>query len=68
MEGRRAWAFDDTIQHEAWNRSDQLRAILIFDAMESGISTQSNASCCCRFMRSLPRRTRRRRAPSTSAK
>lgn len=26
-----AWAFDDTIQHEAWNRSDQLRAILIFD-------------------------------------
>lgn len=27
----RAWAFDDTIEHEAWNRSDQLRAILIFD-------------------------------------
>lgn len=26
-----AWAFDDTIDHEAWNRSDQLRAILIFD-------------------------------------
>ncbi|TCQ05673.1 aspartyl/asparaginyl beta-hydroxylase [Sphingomonas sp. PP-CC-3A-396] len=26
-----AWAFDDTIEHEAWNRSDQLRAILIFD-------------------------------------
>lgn len=27
----RAWVFDDTIEHEAWNRSDQLRAILIFD-------------------------------------
>ncbi|HEX9946866.1 MAG TPA: aspartyl/asparaginyl beta-hydroxylase domain-containing protein [Allosphingosinicella sp.] len=27
----RAWAFDDTIEHEAWNRSDGLRAILIFD-------------------------------------
>ena len=27
----RAWAFDDTIEHEAWNRSDALRAILIFD-------------------------------------
>ncbi|MEA3009758.1 MAG: aspartate beta-hydroxylase [Sphingomonadales bacterium] len=27
----RAWAFDDTIEHEAWNRSDQPRAILIFD-------------------------------------
>jgi aspartate beta-hydroxylase len=26
-----AWAFDDTIEHEAWNRSDRLRAILIFD-------------------------------------
>lgn len=26
-----AWAFDDTIDHEAWNRSDRMRAILIFD-------------------------------------
>lgn len=26
-----AWAFDDTIEHEAWNRSCSLRAILIFD-------------------------------------
>jgi aspartate beta-hydroxylase len=26
-----AFAFDDTIEHEAWNRSDRLRAILIFD-------------------------------------
>ena len=27
----RAFAFDDTIDHEAWNNSDQPRAILIFD-------------------------------------
>jgi len=27
-----AWGFDDTIEHEAWNRSDQTRAILIVDA------------------------------------
>jgi aspartate beta-hydroxylase len=27
----RAWIFDDTIDHEAWNRSDAARAILIFD-------------------------------------
>ena len=27
-----AFAFDDTIEHEAWNDSDQLRAVLIFDA------------------------------------
>jgi aspartate beta-hydroxylase len=26
-----AWVFDDTIEHEAWNRSDQTRVILIFD-------------------------------------
>jgi aspartate beta-hydroxylase len=26
-----AWAFDDTIEHEAWNDSDQPRLILIFD-------------------------------------
>ena len=27
----RAWVFDDTMQHEAWNDSDVPRAILIFD-------------------------------------
>lgn len=26
-----AWAFDDTIEHEAWNDADELRTILIFD-------------------------------------
>jgi aspartyl/asparaginyl beta-hydroxylase (cupin superfamily) len=26
-----AWAFDDTIEHEAWNDSDSLRAVLILD-------------------------------------
>lgn len=27
----KAWVFDDTIEHEAWNDSDHLRAILMFD-------------------------------------
>jgi aspartate beta-hydroxylase len=27
----KAWVFDDTIEHEAWNPSDTPRAILIFD-------------------------------------
>ncbi len=27
----RAWVFDDTIEHEAWNMSDKLRVVLIFD-------------------------------------
>ncbi len=26
-----AWVFDDTIEHEAWNDSDQARVILIID-------------------------------------
>jgi aspartyl/asparaginyl beta-hydroxylase (cupin superfamily) len=31
VEAGKAWAFDDTIEHEAWNDSDALRAILILD-------------------------------------
>jgi aspartyl/asparaginyl beta-hydroxylase (cupin superfamily)/Tfp pilus assembly protein PilF len=27
----KAWVFDDTIEHEAWNGSDETRIILIFD-------------------------------------
>ena len=30
LEGR-AWVFDDTIEHEAWNRSDRTRVILLFE-------------------------------------
>jgi aspartate beta-hydroxylase len=38
-----AWAFDDTIEHEAWNRSDQIRAILIFDVWNPYITTAERA-------------------------
>ena len=27
----KAWVFDDTIEHEAWNDSDKIRVVLIFD-------------------------------------
>ncbi len=30
VEGK-AWVFDDTIEHEAWNRSDRHRVILLFE-------------------------------------
>jgi aspartyl/asparaginyl beta-hydroxylase (cupin superfamily) len=33
-----AFAFDDTIDHEAWNDSDELRAVLIFDAWNPHLS------------------------------
>jgi tetratricopeptide (TPR) repeat protein len=32
------WAFDDTIEHEAWNDSDVPRAILIFDVWNPELS------------------------------
>jgi len=32
FEAGKAWAFDDTIEHEAWNDSPEPRAILILDA------------------------------------
>jgi aspartate beta-hydroxylase len=37
QEGR-AWVFDDTIEHEAWNESDVPRAILIFDTWHPALS------------------------------
>lgn len=39
----RAWAFDDTIEHEAWNRSDRMRAILIFDVWNPYITETERA-------------------------
>jgi len=35
----KAWVFDDTIEHEAWNRSDAPRAILIFDIWNPFLSS-----------------------------
>jgi aspartate beta-hydroxylase len=33
-----AWVFDDTIEHEAWNDSEQLRVVLIFDIWHPELS------------------------------
>lgn len=35
-----AFAFDDTIEHEAWNRSDRLRAVLILDVWNPHLSEE----------------------------
>jgi tetratricopeptide (TPR) repeat protein len=34
----KAWVFDDTIEHEAWNDSDMPRAILIFDTWHPALN------------------------------
>jgi aspartyl/asparaginyl beta-hydroxylase (cupin superfamily) len=38
-----AFAFDDTIEHEAWNDSDELRAVLIFDVWNPHLSGEECA-------------------------
>ncbi len=35
----KAFAFDDTIEHEAWNDSNQMRAVLIFDVWNPHLTT-----------------------------
>jgi aspartate beta-hydroxylase len=39
-----SWVFDDTIQHEAWNDSDQPRYILICDIWSPRLSPQERAA------------------------
>jgi aspartyl/asparaginyl beta-hydroxylase (cupin superfamily) len=39
----RAWVFDDSIEHEAWNGSDTPRAILIFDIWNPFLSAAERA-------------------------
>ena len=38
-----AWAFDDTIEHEAWNRSDRTRVILLFDIWRPELSEEERS-------------------------
>jgi aspartate beta-hydroxylase len=42
----RAFAFDDTIEHEAWNRSKHDRAILIIDVWNPYLSDHERAMIC----------------------
>lgn len=37
------FAFDDTIEHEAWNDSDELRAVLIFDVWNPHLSVEEQS-------------------------
>jgi aspartyl/asparaginyl beta-hydroxylase (cupin superfamily) len=39
QEGK-AWVFDDTIEHEAWNDSDQTRVILLFEIWRPELSQE----------------------------
>jgi aspartyl/asparaginyl beta-hydroxylase (cupin superfamily) len=39
----KAWVFDDTIEHEAWNDSDELRVVLIFDVWHPQLTEAERA-------------------------
>ncbi|MDI1296544.1 MAG: aspartyl/asparaginyl beta-hydroxylase domain-containing protein, partial [bacterium] len=45
----RAFAFDDTIEHEAWNDSEDLRAVLIFDVWNPHLTTKEQDLLRCYF-------------------
>lgn len=44
-----AWLFDDTIEHEAWNRSAHTRVILIFDVWRPELSSEERALIAALF-------------------
>lgn len=44
-----AFAFDDTIEHEAWNRSDKDRAVLILDVWNPHLSEHEREMICQLF-------------------
>lgn len=44
-----AFAFDDTIEHEAWNRSDRDRAVLILDCWNPYLSEHEREMICRLF-------------------
>ena len=48
VEGR-AWAFDDTIEHEAWNRSAETRVILLFEVWRPELTEEERARVCAVF-------------------
>ena len=41
-----AWAFDDTIEHEAWNDADETRVIMIFDIWNPLLSAAEREMIC----------------------
>lgn len=45
----KAWGFDDTVEHEAWDRSSQTRVILLFETWKPELSEEERALVCTLF-------------------
>lgn len=54
-----AFAFDDSIEHEAWNKSDDMRVVLIFDVWNPYLSTAEQGLLKQFFMLADQDRSRR---------
>ena len=48
VEGK-AWLFDDTIEHEAWNRSGETRVVLLFEAWRPELSDEERQLVAAMF-------------------
>ena len=48
VEGK-AWVFDDTMEHEAWNGSDRARVILLFEAWRPELTEEERALVSAMF-------------------
>jgi len=48
VEGK-AWVFDDTIEHEAWNDSDRTRVILLFEIWRPELTVEERALVSAMF-------------------
>lgn len=45
----KAWVFDDTMEHEAWNRSDRTRVILLFEIWRPELTDEERALVAAMF-------------------
>jgi tetratricopeptide (TPR) repeat protein len=45
----KAWVFDDSIEHEAWNRSDKTRVILLFEIWRPELAPEERALVSAMF-------------------
>jgi len=45
----KAWVFDDTMEHEAWNGSDRTRVILLFEIWRPELTTEERALVSAMF-------------------
>lgn len=45
----RAWVFDDTMEHEAWNRSNETRVVLLFEVWQPELTANERDDVCAMF-------------------